>query len=351
MHPNALPLDVAKQTLAAFNVAGGNACRAARELKISRDTFRSRLQVAQAYEAAGKIGEPEFEVAELPDSDLDIDDLLERRKKQYAQKDKAKVARRLIDVRIKIDGPIGITHFGDPHTDDDGCDIAKLERDQNTVNKTKGMFAANLGDLQNNWVGRLSHLWSQQSTSAKEAWRLTEWHVNSCQWLYLVGGNHDAWSGSGDPLEWMMRQQQGVFGYSGTRLNLKFPNGKAVRVNARHDFSGHSMWNPNHGPMKAAQGGWRDHILTCGHKHVSFVTGPLVDPATRLLTWALRCAGYKTHDRYADEKGLPDQNAFAAAVTIIDPQFGDDDTRLLTVIPDVEEGAAFLAFKRRKAGV
>ena len=43
------------------------------------------------------------------------------------------------------------------------------------------------------------------------------------------------------------------------------------------------------------------------------------------------------------------QNAFPACVTIIDPRFADDDTRLITVIPDVAEGADFLKWKRRKA--
>jgi hypothetical protein len=346
-----LSLDEAKRTLAAVAAHKGNACHAAKALGVNRETFRSRVRAAEQYREAGKIDAPEFETEPLPEPDLPIDDLLDRRRREYAQLHKAKEARRLINIKIKIDGPIAIAHFGDPHVDDKGCDIDALERDQNTVNKTKGMFAANLGDLQNNWVGRLSHLWSQQSTSAKEAWRLTEWHVNSCQWLYLIGGNHDAWTGDGDPLEWMMRQQAGVFGYVGTRINLIFPNGKQVRINARHDFSGHSMWNPNHGPMKAAQGGWRDHILTCGHKHVSFITGPLVDPATRLLTWAVRCAGYKTHDRYAEEKSLPEQNPFAAATTIIDPRFADDDMRLITCLPGVEEPADFLKFKRKRAGV
>jgi len=99
------------------------------------------------------------------------------------------------------------------------------------------------------------------------------------------------------------------------------------------------------------QGGWRDHILTCGHKHTSFIGGPLKDPASGLLSWAIRCAGYKTFDRYAEDLGLPDQNAFPSAVTIINPIYADDDPRLIHVVPDVEQGADFLKFLRKKAGV
>ena len=291
----------------------------------------------------------QFQVTPIPDENVDTDTLIEWRKKQFAKKRTHKEMAKLREVRVSVSGPIGIAHFGDPHVDDDGTDIELLENHMDIVNRTDGMFGANLGDLQNNWIGRLARLWADQGTSAKQAWQLTEWMCKKVDWLYLIGGNHDAWSGSGDPLKWIMAQANTAFDYSGTRLNLKFPNGKEVRVNARHDFSGHSMWNPAHGPMKAAMGGWRDHILTCGHKHVSFVAGPLKDPANGLLSWAIRCAGYKTYDRYAEEKGLPDQNAFPACVTIIDPKYGDDDPRLITVIPDVETGADYLKFLRRKA--
>lgn len=289
-----------------------------------------------------------FTVQPLPDPEMPVADLIALRKKQFARRMDAHKARKLIPVEVTIDGPVGIAHFGDPHIDDDGCDIGALERDVETVNKTEGMFGANLGDIQNNWIGRLAHLYAHQGTTANQAWMLVEWLLQSCEWLYLVGGNHDAWSGAGDPLKWIMGSQAGVYEAWGVRLELRFPNGKNVRVNARHDFTGHSMWNPNHGPMKAAQAGWRDHILTCGHKHVSFITGPLKDPSNGLLSWAIRCAGYKVIDGYATEKGLPDQNAFATAVTIIDPRYDDDDPRLVTVLPGVEEGADYLRFKRKR---
>lgn len=336
----------ALDTLASFD---GNQVQAAKSLGLDRQTFRGRLNVARGKLEDGRLRRDKpFTVPTLPDGSADAGELLERRKKDFARVRVAKEARRLIDVPIKIDGPIGIVHFGDPHVDDDGTDIGLLEDHVKIVNKTEGLFGANLGDIQNNWVGRLARLYGEQSTSHNDAWVLTEWLVSSVHWLYLVGGNHDCWSGSGDPLKWIAKQSGNVLDYHGVRLNLKFPNRKEVRINARHDFAGHSMWNPAHGPMKAVQGGWRDHILTCGHKHVSFMAGPLKDPATGLLSWAIRCAGYKTFDRYAEEKGLPDQNAFAACVTIIDPKYGDDDARLITTIPDVQEGAEFLKFKRRK---
>ncbi len=325
----------------------GNVSAAARALNIPRQTLDHRYKRAVSMELK-PYHEP-FSAPELPAEVLPVEDLIERRKQQYAQTYEARSARVLVPVKIKIDGPIAITHFGDPHVDDNGTDIALLERHVHVVNDTEGMFGANVGDNLNNWTGRLAHLFSEQSTSAAEAWALTEWFVNSVRWLYIVGGNHDNWSGAGDPLKWILETQQGVYDAWGVRLNLKFPNGKQVRVNARHDFSGHSMWNTVHGAAKAVQMGWRDHILTCGHKHISGYQ-LLKSPSDGLISHALRVAGYKIHDRFAQEKGLPNQNITPASTTIIDPQYDDDDPRLVTTLHDVEEAAEYLTFKRKRAG-
>ena len=289
----------------------------------------------------------DFTVEDYPTGNEPIDELIENRIKKYALKSKAKNHERLINVRINVDGPIGIAHFGDPHIDDDGTNIAELLAHADLVQNTEGMFGGNIGDNQNNWVGRLARLYGEQSTSAKESWRLTEYFISKVQWLYLVGGNHDAWSGAGDPLEWIVSQQNGIFHNNGVRINLVFPNKKEVRINARHTFAGHSMWNTAHGISKAVQMGWRDHVLTAGHTHVSGYQ-VLKDPATGLISHAIRIASYKEMDRYAEEKGLPDQNIFKCPVTIIDPRYDDDDSRLVTTIFDPNEGRDYLIWKRSK---
>ena len=288
-----------------------------------------------------------FEHPELPSEIAPVEELLERREREYQRKEAAESARVLIPVKINLDGPICIVHMGDPHVDDPGTDIKTLRRHIDTINRTEGMVAANVGDLQNNWVGRLARLYGEQATSAAEAWALTEWLVKSTRWLYLIGGNHDCWSGAGDPLKWIASHHGQAFEAWGARLELQIRNGKKVRVNARHDFAGHSQWNTAHAPAKAAQMGWRDHILSCGHKHTSGYQ-MVKDPASGLISHALRVAGYKVHDRYAKELGLPNQNISPASCTVIDPRFADDDPRLVTVIHDVEEAAGFLKFKRGK---
>ena len=280
---------------------------------------------------------------------LPIDFLIENRKKNFKQKEKWKQSRKLINISIDIDGPIGIAHFGDPHVDDDGTDISQVLMYTDLINKTEGMFAGNLGDLQNNWVGRLVHLYGQQGTSAKESWRLTEYFVNKLDWIYLIAGNHDVWSGEGDPLDFLMRDHEGVYEKWGARMNLTFPNGKEVRINARHFFKGYSQWNTAHGVAKAAQMGWRDHILTCGHIHVSGYQ-VLKDPASGLISHALQVASFKILDSFADKMGLDDRNVFNCPVTIIDPRWEDDDNRLITTIFNPETAAEYLNFLRKDYG-
>lgn len=613
-------------------------------------------------------------VVEHPPEELPpVEDIIARREVDFKRKKKAHDAGLLIRVNVTMDGPVGICHFGDPHVDDDGCDWPALRQHVDTVKRTPGMLAGNVGDLQNNWIGRLARLYGEQGTSARESWAMAEWLMRSVPWLYLVLGNHDClddetealtrrgwmrfddiaeddvvlsrgpdgeavwspieatisrphdgpmvriesrsvdlcatpnhrvlrqrrrwdkswtdwelapasdlpvrmalpvsgstkteaplsdaqielagwiltdggiskpgarstqvsiwqskpvepitrlldalglkyaihtrhrdikevagralvkpckpqnainltadasrsvmvwlpakgalpawamdlsdrqfgvlldglvggdgcwenegktvavihgakqfldsvqaaavahgwrafismarekdyrlnlcrtdrwtaqrsvvaseehytgrvwcltvplgnfmvrrngkahftgncWSGPGDPVKWIMRDGAGVTKPHGARLDLVFPNGKHVRVNARHDFRGHSMWNPAHGPAKAAQQGWRDQILTCGHLHISGYN-VLKCPATGLISHALRVAGYKVIDSYADAGGLPNQNINPACVTIIDPTRDDADPGLVTVFWHVEEAAEFLTWKRTRGSV
>lgn len=295
------------------------------------------------------VAQHEYEIPELPDPELPAAELWEQRKQHFSRVDAAYSARKLIPVTVKTQGPIGILHFGDPHTDGD-TDLAQLEEHARLVRETPGLFAGNIGDQQNNWIGRLQRLYGEQSTSAKESWILTEHFLGMVKdWLYLVGGNHDAWSGAGDPLKWIMRGNVGAFEYHGCRLNLTFPNGREVRVNARHDFRGHSQWNVVHGPSKAAQMGWRDHILVCGHKHTTGYT-IVKDPASELISHCIRVGTYKVHDEHARAEGFPDHNISPCAITIIDPD-AQMERQLVTVWLDPHEGADYLAWKRAKWGM
>jgi len=280
-----------------------------------------------------------------PEKELSIDELIEFRVKKFKKKQAHRDWSNKVDVKIKIDGPIGIAHFGDPHLDDDGTNLAEVMNNVRLINETEGMFAGNLGDVQNNWVGRLASLYSQQSTTAKESWLLTEHFISSLDWLYIVGGNHDVWSGDGDPLEFMIRRTKAVYSNHGIRINLIFPNACHARVNARHTFKGNSMWNTAHGVSRAVQMGFRDHIVTAGHIHVSGYN-VLKDPSSGLISHAVQVASFKRIDGYADKLGLHDSNIFNCPVTIIDPRYDETSNKHIQVILDLETGCDYLKFLR-----
>lgn len=289
----------------------------------------------------------EFEFTPLPDDDVPIEELIEQRKRKFAHKREHEEASKLIPIRIKIPGAIGLLHFGDPHVDDDGCDIEAIERHTALCNETEGLFACNVGDTTNNWCGRLARLYADQSTSAAQAWKIAEWFVNRCDWLYMIGGNHDLWSGAGDPLKWIARQQNALYKSSEARIALRFPNGAEVRVNARHDHSGSSIWNPAHGPMKAALMGTRDHIYVAGHKHESAYS-VLKDGISGITMHALKVASYKVYDRFAKDKGFRDNSLSPCAVTTINPNLPLTHPDMIKVFWEPEEGADYLTWLRRR---
>jgi hypothetical protein len=329
---------------------------AARSLGMARSTFQRRLNQAALkgmIDPVAVLVEPcstnEFEVPELPCELRPVEQLIAERKSKFNQLKEAKKARECVPVRILTDGPIGLAHVGDPHVDSDGCDIAQLERDANTIRNTPGLYAGNVGDTTNNWTGRLAHLWQDQSTSGQEQWQLAKWFLGLVKWLYMIGGNHNCWSNHAigmNPIEWIinMSGQEGIYGPSAVRFELNFPNGRKVTVNARHDFPGNSMWNPAHGASKAAQMGYRDNILVCGHKHKSGYN-VVKDPSTKKISHCLQVATYKTYDTFAEEKGFIDANITPCPVTIIDPE-AKDERGLITMFWDIERAADYLNFLR-----
>ena len=319
---------------------------AANTLKIPVTTLSHRLNTYKMRFPNGATSKPEFTVSNLPDDDIDIDELVEHRIKQFEKKRKHQEATKLIPIKVHIPGVIGILHFGDPHVDDDGTDLDAI-RQHGDLTHLEGIWGANVGDTTNNWVGRLARLYAHQSTSADQAWKLAEWFIQRTRWLYMIGGNHDAWSGSSDPIKWISKQSNTLYQSSECRIGLRFPNKREIIVNARHDFAGHSQWNPTHGQMKAAQMGMRDHIMISGHKHTSGY-GLIKDPSTGKVCHAIQVASYKIFDSYAKERGFRDQSLSPACMTVINPDLPQDHPDMVKVFWDPFEGADFVKWKRNK---
>lgn len=321
----------------------GSINKAAKATGIARSTLQNRVKsVQKALQVDGA------EVSPPVSAHISVKELVARRIQDFAQKRAHEESRSLIPVTMKDSLPIGILHFGDPHVDDDGTDLALLQEHMTLINSTEGLYGANVGDTTNNWVGRLARLYAQQSTSASDAWMLAEWFIGGVKkWLYVVGGNHDCWSGAGDPLKWICDQNNALYMDTEVRVNLKFPNGRNCVINCRHDFKGSSQWNPAHGPMKAVFMGVRDDIVIAGHHHES-AYGVIKDPNNGQVCHAIKVASYKVFDRYAREKGFKDQHLSPCCVTVINPGLPRSHPDAIKVFWDPFAGAEYLAFLRAK---
>lgn len=317
---------------------------AAERLGLPYRTMQQRLRRAREED----ITPTGMEIEPLPAEDAPLHQIIERRRAEYDRRRANRLASKLQRVKVKTRGPIAVCHLGDPHLDDPGCDIADVERHIEVINRTEGMFGASIGDYQNNWVGRLAHLYGAQETSRKQAWKLVEWFVGSVPWLYLIGGNHDYWAGDGDPIIWMQKQSQcNEYRAHGARLALDLPGGREVRINARHDFRGHSQWNKAHGPSKAVQMGMRDHIAIAGHLHISAYQ-PVKCPMSGLISHCIRVASFKRYDSFGEQIGAVDHHFSPSVTTVIQPARTDDDPDMIHVFYDVAEAAKYLAWLRSK---
>ena len=237
---------------------------AAASLGISRDSLRNSIKY---YE----LEKPDIELPDFPASDLPIGRIIDSMKERTTLRRASYEAHTWFPVKVNDKKPIGIMWFGDPHIDDDGCDWTLLSKHIELC-KQPGVYGVNIGDTTNNWAGRLVKKYADQETSAKTASRLAEWLMLDAgiRWLVFLLGNHDAW-GDGSAILAQMAKRHGtqklVLHDWEARFSLNFPNGEKVNIWAAHDFPGDSMWNPLHGPVKAARFGPDVHLLVCGHKH------------------------------------------------------------------------------------
>lgn len=310
----------------------------------SRSTVARHLAL---YEKRfGGLEMPDFPPAHLPIETI-IDSMAERSALRKASYD----AHTWFPVKVKDKLPIGVMWYGDPHIDDDGCDW-KLLRSHIELCKQPGVYGANIGDSTNNWAGRLVKKYADQETSAATARRLAEWFMLDAgiKWLVWLQGNHDEWGDGSAILGLMARRhatQHVVMHDWEARFSLNFPGGQKMNIWAAHDFPGDSMWNPLHGPVKAARFGPDVDLLVCGHKHHWGISQwELADKGTTPLM--IRCRGYKFNDDYARRIGKQDQAGGSSIFTIINPTAATREGRLMA-FADVHQGADYLQFLRSRS--
>ena len=165
--------------------------------------------------------------------------------------------------------------------------------------------------------------------------------------LAVVGGNHDLWNEGMSWLAFAVRQAGcTVLQPHGVRLELQFPGGKTLRIHTRHDFPGHSQFNPLHGLRKEHLWGLRDHVNIAGHKHIdSYAAVPSPDGYVQHM---LRVSGYKAHDDYAKAGNFQPMKMAPTCALIVDPQ-SRLPAELVKPFWDLAEAADYLTFKRKRA--
>jgi len=314
--------------------------RIAEDLGISRSTAQYRIRVVQKLKAKEK-----FEIPTLRDRSRSLPELLSARIEESERVIGADAARDLINIKVNIEGPFGLLIFGDPHVDDPGCAFGLLKSHVELAASHPYIVAGNIGDLANNWVGRLARLYADQSITARESWTLVEWLVTSVNWLFIIAGNHDLWAGSGDPVQWFSKQVGSLYEGHGVRLALNHPCGAVTRIHARHDFPGHSIWNAMHGPKRELVAGFRDHLLVAGHRHIGGDEGTVSPDG--ICSQLVRVSGYKKADTYAVALGLKKMPIHPAALVIIDPREPETSRARVWCTPTVEVGVKLLEVLRK----
>lgn len=287
--------------------------------------------------------DPLISIDQPPNGDETIEEILARKKNLFKRKKSLDDFNKLIHVEVKDSKPIAICLIGDPHIDDDGCDIVALENDLKTIRETRGMFAGHVGDLTNNWVGRLARLYANQTTTSGQSIKLMEWMLTEAPNLFVIGGNHDCWNQGMDLISFVMRSSQSVFNAHGARIALNFPNGKQVRIHARHDFKGHSQYNPTHGHRRAQLwDGNKDHVYVSGHRHSDAAS--MIPQSDGTCSWAFMVSGYKVIDEYADAGGFTNQRANPSVTIVIDPNASEGE--LVKPFWEAKTAAKYLTFLR-----
>jgi hypothetical protein len=314
----------------------GSVRAAGRLLGIPESTIRFRLR---------KSHDDSHEVDETVQHEVAIGDLLRERFDKFARLKDGTHDAFVRTVRLKTNDPIGVGFFGDAHVDDDGTNLKKLFEHVDIFDgRTAGLYGAFLGDVANNWVGRLERLWADQSVNHREAFRLVEFFFKSVSWLFVVHGNHDVWNQKLPLYDYILQSQTKITAAHEQRVRLVFPNKREVMIHARHKFPGHSQWTKQFGQIKAAMLGGNADIYIGGDKHVSGYSAGWHDGQKRMFH-AIQVASYKEIDEYPVELGLSPADLFQCPVAIINPNT-EGPLNFIRWEFDPHEGAERLTWER-----
>ena len=281
---------------------------------------------------------------ELEEEDFEIIDILEHKKKIQERKFKKNRDKTIV---VLPPEPFAVWCIGDPHLDNDGCSILELMEQMKIVKKSKNtIYSGCVGDLTDNWIGRLGVLYQHSSITAEDGWKLSKWFLSQLEWLFFVGGNHDAWASRAgiNPLMWICQQSEvKAYGEDEVRLEIQWINDSTLEnivICARHDHKGRSWFHPTHGPNKESMLDGKGHIFISGHIHS---WGYLqTEQRHGRVTHAIRVKGYKQIDSYAKKNQFYTQQHGSSCLIVINPK--DTTPSRIQVFWDIQSGVDYLGF-------
>ena len=275
----------------------------------------------------GTTDKKKFTFIDLPvDSSRDLSQLLSDRLREEKRTFDADHINKNLCVTFNHSDPIAIVAFGDPHLDDPGTCMSKIIEDLNYVKSNKNVFGVCVGDLSNNWVGRLTALYGEQTTTVAESWMLVEWFCQEIPWLAMVLGNHDKWNQGVEVLKQITSGK--IVQADECSFTLNFANKAKFSINARHKWSGNSQWNPAHGVAKYAHFGADYDVLLGGHTHQSAYTQVLATRSHK-ITHCMQLASYKVLDSYARSEGFRHHNIAPSMCIVVDPRAEKEEDKIV----------------------
>lgn len=337
-----LPQAELDRTLAVFEACNKNQTKAALALGISRGGLQDRLRKLDSAAKAEMVEMPSFVID--GDDDEPIESILDRKARHFERKLKAHADRDWFKIKVNETKPYAILAFGDVHLDDDGANIPLLQRHLK-IAAQPGVYGLNIGDVTNNWVGRLERLYAHQETSRNTGRRLVDWFMwdSGVSWLCWVLGNHDVWNEGADFHMRLAQRKIPVIDWK-AQFSLEHPSGTSCKIDASHGRKGNSMWNNLHATLKAAKLGEMADAYLTGHTH-NYGCEDLEIAERKFSTWLVQLRGYKFFDSYALYNNFAEYQRGSSVLLVIDPS-AEAKRTIVQCFDDIELGYQFLRMLR-----
>ena len=237
-------------------------------------------------------------------------------------------ARRRYSQEIRIPGnlPVCIAFTSDWHGGNSYTDYARLWAETELVADTPGMYAITMGDLHDNWVGKLEGIQRYQPVSLAEELALVRDRLmrlcNANKLLACVSGNHESRADKLAGLDWIrdvLADHQVLYDQDEILATLTVGDAE-WRLKLRHKWRYKSILNPFHGFWRDLERADDWDMAIGGHVHsgshwakIDHMDGGSGHPTDR---YAVLLGTYEYDSKYARMEGYP-RHVASGAVGVI----------------------------------